>query len=193
MHNVSTAAFNGINPGSDLVADGILNINYADPSKIPAICGGIVEVGGSFQSIINTQIKAQGCCSQPVPTSKGVSSSPPLTSLGSRIAGILPRCRSSKHARSPRDTAHPGDAGTAFNGIDMQIDGQVPGQDSEDGPIRDCLHQEQRTGGLLRRDDATTRDDAVLDWEVDGPTGWTGEDISAPEHIRSDAAFDDFL
>ena len=84
----------------------------------------------------------------------------------------------------------PGMRGTAFNGIDMQIDGQVPGQDSETGQYETVyIKSNARVDFSVAFDDATARDDAVLDWEVDGPTGWTGEDISrrstsAPMRLR---------
>ena len=189
MHNVSTAAFNGINPGSDLVADAILNINYADPSKIPAICGGIMEVGGSFQSIINTQIKAQEVLLATCAYQQGGLI---ITTLD--VARFSDRWDSATMPLLGNMLAHhvtpytQGMRGTAFNGIDMQIDGQVPGQDSETGQYETVyIKSNARVDFSVAFDDAMTRDAAVLDWEVDGPTGWTGEDISAPEHIRSDA------
>lgn len=169
LDNVETDNLQAFGEQSQTVATAVINTNTVAATSVPLVCGGRMETGGQFQSVIQhtddpTASLLAVCSYQQgglIITTMDVE----LYSDGWDSVSMPLRANLLSYQVSP----YPSNFGAVSNGIDITINGEVPSIDPSTGQYG--YHYMKSNSQLefgYSADGVSTAIDA--DWELDGPT-----------------------
>lgn len=175
MDNIDVNAFQGFDANSG-VAQAVLNTKSVSTNNVPGTCDGYMEEGGYFQRLIRSTEDIQdtvlGVCSYysgglivstiDVATHSERADSSTFPMLGNLL--------------SYQVTPYPNGFGTLGNGLDLTINGDVPGIDPSTGKY--ALRYMKSDATLNFGFTTDTTETMITDWVIDGPTNWDGSTLA---------------
>ncbi len=176
MDNIDVNAFQGFDANSG-VAQAVLNTKSVSTNNVPGTCDGYMEEGGYFQRLIRSTEDIQdtvlGVCSYfsgglivstiDVATHSERADSSTFPMLGNLL--------------SYQVTPYPNGFGTLGNGLDLTINGDVPGIDPSTGKY--ALRYMKSDATLNFGFTTDTTETMITDWVIDGPTNWDGNTLAS--------------
>jgi hypothetical protein len=175
MDNIDLNAFQGFDANSG-VAQAVLNTKSVSTNNVPETCDGYMEDGGYFQRLIRSSEDIQdtvlGVCSY---------------YSGGLIISTIDVATHSERADSAtfpllgnllqyQVNPYPQGFGTLGNGLDLTINGEVPGIDPSTGKY--ALRYMKSDATLNFGFTTTTSETLEADWIIDGPTDWAGSTLA---------------
>ena len=175
MDNIDVNAFQGFDANSG-VAQAVLNTKSVSTNNVPETCDGYMEDGGYFQRLIRSAEDIQdtvlGVCSY---------------YSGGMIISTIDVATHSERADSTtfpllgnllqyQVTPYPDGFGTLGNGLDLTINGEVPGIDPSTGNY--ALRYMKSDATLEFGFTTTTTETLETDWIIEGPTNWDGSSLA---------------
>ncbi|MGB2507645.1 MAG: hypothetical protein ACPIFP_07990, partial [Candidatus Poseidoniaceae archaeon] len=176
MDNIDVNAFQGFDANSG-VAQAVLNTKSVSTNNVPETCNGYMEDGGYFQRLIRSTEDIQdtvlGVCSY---------------FSGGMIISTIDVATHSERADSStfplmgnllqyQVNPYPDGFGTLGNGLDLTINGEVPGIDPSTGKY--ALRYMKSDATLTFGYTTSTTETLQADWIIDGPTNWDGSTLAA--------------
>ena len=175
MDNININSFQGFDANS-AVAQAVLNTKSVSTTNVPGTCNGYMEDGGYFQRLIRSTEDIQdtvlGVCSYysggmiistiDVATHSDRADSTTFPLLGNLLQYQV--------------TPYPDGFGTLGDGLDLTINGAVPGIDPSTGKY---ALRHMKSDATLNFGFTTSTSEALLtDWIIDGPTNWDGSTLA---------------
>ena len=176
MDNIDVNAFQGFDANSG-VAQAVLNTKSVSTNNVPETCNGYMEDGGYFQRLIRSTEDIQdtvlGVCSY---------------FSGGMIISTIDVATHSERADSStfplmgnllqyQVNPYPDGFGTLGNGLDLTINGEVPGIDPSTGKY--ALRYMKSDATLTFGYTTSTTETLETDWIIDGPTNWDGSTLAS--------------
>lgn len=179
LENVVTSNFQAFGGQSQTVANAVVNTNTVAATSIPQVCGGRMETGGQFQSIIQhsddpTAGLLSVCSYQNggliVSTIDIELYSDPFNSTNMPIRGNM---------LAYQVTPYPSNFGAVGNGIDLTVNGEVPSIDPSTG-LYSTRYMKSSAELTFSFNADGVSEPLYADWELDGPTtGWENPESTA--------------
>ena len=175
MDNIDVNAFQGFDANSG-VAQAVLNTKSVSTNNVPETCNGYMEDGGYFQRLIRSTEDIQdtvlGVCSY---------------FSGGLIISTIDVATHSERADSStfpllgnllqyQVNPYPDGFGTLGNGLDLTVNGEVPGIDPSTGKY--ALRYMKSDATLNFGFTTSTTETLHTDWIIDGPTNWDGSSLA---------------
>ena len=176
MDNIDVNAFQGFDANSG-VAQAVLNTKSVSTNNVPETCNGYMEDGGYFQRLIRSTEDIQdtvlGVCSY---------------FSGGLIISTIDVATHSERADSStfpllgnllqyQVNPYPDGFGTLGNGLDLTVNGEVPGIDPSTGKY--ALRYMKSDATLNFGFTTSTTETLHTDWIIDGPTNWDGSSLAS--------------
>ena len=169
LENVKSNNFQSFGGQSQTIATAIINTNTVSATSVPLVCGGRMETGGQFQSIIqhtdDPTASLLAVCSYQQGGLIATTMDVELRSGGWDDVSMPLLANLLSYQVSP----YPSNFGAVSNGIDITINGEVPSIDPSTGQYG---YHYMKSNSQLEFGYTADGVSAVIDadWEIDGPT-----------------------